>query len=181
MHHYQGQLTLRRTSEGGRASPLMPGVRPHVRIGSELLDVTFTLLAQDQLRPGESAAIGVSFLSPHLVESQVRVGDAYRVFEGPREIGTLEIQRDVWSDAARLVQMGEEYDATVMEVGWTSAKVLLENGWTAALHSRDIGLAPWAEIGDVLRTGHQVRVRVEAIDVIRRIVTLSLQQRRSAV
>jgi hypothetical protein len=156
------------------------GIRPHIRVDGDLFDVQIDLLSQDEVRPGESATIGISFLSPELVHSRVRVGDAYSVFEGAREIGQFVVQTDVWKDPARLIQVGREYTATVVEVGWTAAQVALENGWTAALNSRDVGLAPWAEIGQALHEGAQLRVRVEAVDAIKRTVTLSPQPSRSA-
>jgi len=146
-----------------------------VRLDGDLFDVVVELLDQDELQPGETAAVAVSFLSPDLVHSLVRVGDTYGVFEGSREIGSLLVEADVWRDPARLVRVGEEYAAKVTEIGWTTAGVVLDNGWTATLNSRDVGLAPWAEIGEALREGQHLRVRVESIDPITRAVTLSLQ------
>ncbi len=172
MHHYEGELTLRRSSEQGRGSPLRSGVRPLVRVDGDLFGVQIELLGQDELRPGESAAVGVSFLFPHLAHSRIRVGDVYSILEGTREIGHVVVQSDVWKDPNRLVQVGREYAATVVDVGWTAAQVTLENGWRAALHSRDVGLVPWAEIGEALHEGEQLRVRVEAVDAIARTVTL---------
>ncbi len=120
----------------------------------------------------------MSFLFPELVYALIRAGEKYPVCEGPKEIGPLSVRTDVWKDEGRRVQVGMEYAATVKTIGWTSADVELENGWTAALHSRDVGLAPWAEIGDALQLGQRLRVRVEAVDPIARIVKLSLPQTR---
>jgi ribosomal protein S1 len=74
------------------------------------------------------------------------------------------------------VQVGQDHAAAVTRVGWTAVEVRLENGWTAALHSRDVGLAPWAEIGGSLHEGDRVCVRVEALDATMRSIHLSLQQ-----
>ena len=176
MHHYEGELTLRRTSDGGRATALRSGICPHVRLADDLFDVQLDLLGAEELRPGECASVAVAFLSPEQVHARVRVGDAYSVFEGAREIGKLEIHSDVWADPSRVVRVGREYLATVTGVGWTAAEVRLENGWTAALHTRDVGLAAWAEIGASLREGDCLRVRVEAVDAKARSVRLSVQE-----
>lgn len=106
-------------------------------------------------------------------------GDAYAVLEEAHEIGNLVVQADVWKDPARVIQVGREYGATVTKVGWTAAEVALDNGWTAALRSRDVGLAPWVEIGTA-HLGQDLRVRVEAVNTIARSVTLSLPTPRSA-
>ena len=147
MHHYEGQLTLRRTSDGGRALALRSGIRPQVHIDAGRFDVQVDLLSGDELCPGEDAQVAVSFLSPELVHSRIRAGATYPVFEGEHEIGSLVVRADVWKDPERVVQVGSEYDAVVTKVGWTAAEVTLENGWRATLHSRDVGLPPWAEIG----------------------------------
>jgi hypothetical protein len=144
-----------------------------VKIAADTFDVEFDLLAVAELSPGDHAAVAVSFLCPDLVYARVHAGDAFTVLEGAREIGNLVVRADVWKDPARLVQVGREYGATVTKVGWTAAEVTLENGWTAALRSRDVGLPPWAEIGAALHVGEGLRVRVEAVDPVARSVTLS--------
>jgi hypothetical protein len=151
-----------------------------VDIDADRFDVQVDLLSGDELRPGEEAQVAVSFLSPDLVHSRIRAGGTYPVFEGAHEIGNLVVRADVWKDPERLVQVGREYAAVVTKVGWTAAQVTLENGWRAALHSRDVGLSPWAEIGGSLHEGERLRVRVEAVDVVARSVTLSAQSPRSA-
>ncbi len=176
MHHYEGELTLRLTSDGGRSTPLRFAIRPQVRLGDDLFDAHLELIGPDELRPGESASVGIAFLFPE-AHARVRVGDVYPVFEGAREIGKLAVRSDVWADPARVAEVGRDYPATVTHVGWTVAAVRLEGGWTAALHSRDVGLAPWAEIGTALREGDRLRVRVEAIDKKARTVRLSLRER----
>jgi hypothetical protein len=177
MHHYEGELTLRPTSEGGRATGLRSGIRPHVRLGGELFDAQVDLLGPAELSPGERALVGVTFLSPDLVHAQVRIGDVYPVLEGTREIGKLTVRSDVWTDPIRAVEVGRDYAATVTAVGWTIAEVTLENAWTAPVRSADVGLAPWAEIGTSLHEGDRLRVRVEAVDVKMRSVRLSVQKR----
>src|SRR5260370_1155734 len=116
MHHYEGGRALHQTSAGGRETPLRSGIRPHVRADGELFDVQVDLLDQDELCPGQRASVGVSFLSPHLVHSRIRVDGDYPVLEGSREIGKLVVRLDVWKDPARLVQVGKEYVATVTRV-----------------------------------------------------------------
>ena len=125
MYHYEGELTLRRTSDGGRSNVLRSGIRPHVRLVDELFDVQLDLLGPDELHPGSSALVGVTFLAPEQVHERVCSGDTYAVFEGTREIGTLTIRSDVWTDCARVVQVGREYLATVTSVGWTAAAVMV--------------------------------------------------------
>jgi hypothetical protein len=173
-------LTLRRTSEGGRATALRSGIRPQVRLGDQFFDAQLDLLANDELHPGETAPIAVSFFRPVQVAARIRAGDALPVFEGAREIGTVEVTLDVWKEPDRVVEPGKEYSATVTRVGWTAAEVRLENGWTAALHSRDVGLAPWAEIGASLHEGDHLRVRVDSLDATTRTVALSVPQERSS-
>jgi hypothetical protein len=58
MHHYEGEVTLRRTA----VEPLSS--RPQVRLASDLFDVQLDLLHQCELLPGETARVGVSFLLP---------------------------------------------------------------------------------------------------------------------
>jgi hypothetical protein len=145
-----------------------------VKIADDTFDVEFDLLGTTELSPGEHAAVAVSFLAPDLVYARVHAGDALAVLEGGREIGNLVVRADVWKDPSRLVQVGRDYGATVTKVGWTAAEVTLENGWTATLRSRDLGLPPWGEIGTALQVGEGLRVRVEAVDPIARSVTLSL-------
>jgi hypothetical protein len=151
-----------------------------VDVDADRFDAQVDLLSGDELRPGEDAQVGVSFLSPDLVHSRIRTGATYPVFEGAHEIGNLVVQADVWKDAERVVQVGREYSAVVTKVGWTVAEVTLENGWRAGLRSRDVGLPPWAEIGGSLHEGERLRVRVEAVDVVARSVALRLQPPRSA-
>ena len=145
-----------------------------VRIGGELFDALFQL-DRDELAPGERASVGIWFLCPELLHDRVHPGEVYAVLEGTKEIGTLTIDTDVWR-TERVVREGKEYEATVIEVGWTRATVELEGGWTASLDSRAVGLAPWSEIGAVLREGQRVRVEVEAVDPIRREVEISVVQ-----
>jgi ribosomal protein S1 len=119
-------------------------------------------------------------LSPELVYTRIQVGEKYSVHEGSQEIGVFWVYADVWKDENRRVLVGEEYAATVMSIGWTAAGVQLENGWTAGVNSRDVGLVPWAEIGEALHVGQQLRVRVEAVDPIARKIALSVLERRQA-
>jgi hypothetical protein len=175
MHHYEGQLQLRETAAGGRTTALRSGIRPHVNLAGDLHDVQFDLLEQEELQPGARAAVGITFLLPKKAQDRIRLGDSYPVFEGAREIGLVLVARDVWTDPSRVVRVGAEYGATVTHVGWTAATVLLENGWTAALHSRDIGLPAWAEIATALHEGDRLRVRVEEVDANTRSVKLSPQ------
>jgi hypothetical protein len=156
------------------------GLRPQVRVENEFYDVHVDLIGQDELRPGGSALVGVSFLSPDLVYSRIQAGEKYSVYEGSRQIGTFLLLADVWKDENRRVLIGKDYAATVTSIGWTMADVQLENGWTAGVNSRDVGLVPWAEIREALQVGQQLRVRVEAVDPIARSVTLTILERRQA-
>ena len=176
MHHYEGELTLREAPVGGRATALRSGIRPQVRLAGSLFDVQFDLLERSELCPGQRAKVAITFLFPKDVQDRLQLGDSYPVFDGAREIGELAVACDVWADPSRIVRVGAEYAATVTHVGWTAATVLFENGWTAALHSRDVGLAPWAEIGTALHEADRLRVRVEDVDAKARSVRLSLRE-----
>jgi polyribonucleotide nucleotidyltransferase len=147
-----------------------------VRLASDLFDVQLVLLRRDELSPGDSAQVGVSFLSPEKAHAHVCLGTAYVVFEGARAIGEVALQRDIWRDPDRVVQVGKEYVCSVTRIEWTAAELKLENGWTATLHSRDVGLIAWAEIGTSLHEGDRLRVRLETVDPTARVVKLSLQQ-----
>jgi hypothetical protein len=67
----------------------------------------------EELRPGDTTLVAVSFISPAFIAGRIDARDSLPVFEGPREIGTLEVLVDVWKDPNRLVEPGREYQATV--------------------------------------------------------------------
>jgi hypothetical protein len=164
MHHYLGHFTLYDTSRGGRSSPLGSGFRCPCKIDEEYFDCMVEFVSQQELSPGASADVRVSFLSIRDVASRLRVGDSYQLCDGARPVGEVRVTRDVWSDIETLVSPGEVRRAVVESVGWTRPRLSVEGGIITNLSSQAMGLRQWNEIGQTLRCGDALRVRVERID-----------------
>ena len=121
-------------------------------------------VSEQELPPGQSTDVRLSFLSIRDVASRLRIGDSYQLCEGTRPVGEVRITRDVWSDIETLVSPGEVRRAVVESVGWTRARLSVEGGIITDLSSQAMGLRQWDEIGQALHCGDALRVRVERID-----------------
>lgn len=173
MYHYLSHFTL----HDERRTPLRSGFRCPCKIGEEYFDCIVELVSQQELSPGRSADVRMTFLSVREVASRLRVGDSYALYEGTRPVGEVRITHDVWGDIDTLPALGEVRRAVVESVGWTRARLSVEGGITTDLSSQDMGLRQWDEIGQVLHCGDALRVRVERIDREAREIRVSFVER----
>jgi polyribonucleotide nucleotidyltransferase len=72
-----------------------------------------------------------------------------------------------------IVPVGAVLTATVDRINWTRAELRLPGGATSSILSAQVGLRPWAEIGDRLHVGVQLQVRVTGVDKVRRVIEVT--------
>jgi hypothetical protein len=173
MYHYLGHFRL----YDGQTKPLRSGFRCPCKIGDEYFDCIVEFVSQQEVSPGKSADVRLSFLSVADIAPRLRVGDSYQLCQGSRPGGEVRITHDVWSDIETLASPGEVRRAVVESVGWTRARLAVEGGITTDLSSQDMGLRQWDEIGQVLHCGDALRVRVERIDREARDISVSFVER----
>jgi hypothetical protein len=173
MYHYLGHFTL----FDGRRTPLRSGFRCPCKIGEEYFDCMVEFVGQQELSPGQSTDVRLSFLSVRDVASRLRVGDSYQLCEGASPVGEVRVTRDVWADIEVLVSPGEVRRAVVESVGWTRAQLSVDGGITTDLSSQDMGLRQWDEIGQVLHCGDALTVRIERVDRDARDIRVSFVER----
>lgn len=173
MYHYLGHLTL----YDGRRTPLRSGFLYPTKIGEKYADCMVEFVSQQELSPGQSTDVRLSFSYIRDVASRLRVGDSYQLCPGFRPVGEVRITRDVWSDIETLASPGDVRRAVVESVDWTRARLSVEGGITTDLSSQDMGLRQWDEIGEVLHCGDALRVRVERIDREARDIRVSFVDR----
>lgn len=83
-------VSLLRTEDGGRKSPLWSGYRATVFLRADKPltgnDAVMTLDERDICIPGEDCAVQLRFLSPELVQDVLRPGATFQLKEGSRVI-----------------------------------------------------------------------------------------------
>jgi ribosomal protein S1 len=97
--------------------------------------------------------------------------------KGSKPVGEISISHDPWAKVEEWIAEGEIRQAVVQRIGWTAAGILMESDVETVLTSKDMGLQEWKEIGQVLKSGELVRVRIEEIDKIARTIKVSFIDR----
>ena len=96
--YVEAELTLRRTEDGGRQTPIRTGYRPNWWLPGEAGHVwaggSVELMDADELRPGRTATIRIFPFAPEVWEA-VQVGSPLEMCEGPVLIGKATVTRVV--------------------------------------------------------------------------------------
>ena len=87
MLYVTARIKLLKTEEGGRTSFVRSGYRPNIRFGDLYTDGALTVLNQQQVYPGDTCEVRVTFGNPDYVRAYLRVGACFDITEGPRKIG----------------------------------------------------------------------------------------------
>ena len=102
--YVEARLTMRRTEDGGRKSPIRSGYRPNWWLSGETGDVwaggTLELIGTEKLAPGETALVRIYPFVPD-VWSLLQAGSSLEMCEGPALIGKGLVTRVV--PAKRLI------------------------------------------------------------------------------
>jgi hypothetical protein len=177
VYHYLGHFKLYEASKSGRTAPLRTGFRCPCKVEGELFDCLAEFVGAQEILPGESTDVRLSFLSMQLLASRLRVGEVYELCDGWKPVGEVRLTKDVWNNIDSMVAVGEVRAAVVSKVGWTRAHMSVEGGIDTDLSSQDVGLQPWDEIEKRLCVGDRVRVRVEQIDKPNRQIRISFLEK----
>jgi hypothetical protein len=169
MHHYDATLTLLKSESGGKQEPIRSGYRCMVEVAGLNFDGVLAIDALEVL-PGGAAHVRLTFDHPELACPLVNEDTDYRILEGPRTVGALRILSDAWQKIDDIVPLGAVLTATVDRIDWTRAALRLPGGATSSIRSAQVGLRPWAEIGDRVQVGTELRVRVTNIDKVCRVI-----------
>ena len=84
--HVQAQLTLVRTEENGRRTPVFVDYRPQFRYLGRDNDVCITGMDRDTLAPGESALVLLTFRRPELQRRRLIPNTDFELAEGARVV-----------------------------------------------------------------------------------------------
>jgi hypothetical protein len=95
--HILAEITLFKTSEGGRLNPTPPNsYRCPALIKDEYHDIRFDLSLHGSISPGDSAVVPASFLDPASVVSKLTVGISFLLWE-TRAIGKAKVN-EIYKD-----------------------------------------------------------------------------------
>ena len=99
LDHFEAQLTLLPTEQGGRRTPIRSGYMPNWWIptpeGRDLVSAALELIDGDEMRPGETGVVRVFPFAPELWR-HLDVGTGIEMTEGPRRtMGQATIKRVV--------------------------------------------------------------------------------------
>jgi hypothetical protein len=77
------RVTFTRTADGGRSQPTPPGhFSCPLEFRGEFFDCRLDLTSCGPISPGQSVEVPISFLCPELVETRMKVGDSFLLWEG---------------------------------------------------------------------------------------------------
>ena len=177
MYHYLAQFKLYETSKSGRSAPLRTGVRCPCKVEGENFDCFAEFIVAEEIQPGDSTDVRLSFLSIELLASRLQVGEAYELCDGGKAVGEVRLTKDVCSNIDSMVAVDKVREAVVSKVEWTRARLLVDGDIDTDLSSHDMGLQPWDEIEERLHVGDRLRVRVEQIDKQNREIRISFLEK----
>jgi translation elongation factor EF-Tu-like GTPase len=83
----EGEVTYIPTEAGGRKSPAFPGYRPQFYYNGNDWDAVQNYPDVDQVKPGETARVFFTFLSPDEHFGKLQPGTIFLIREGTRTIG----------------------------------------------------------------------------------------------
>ncbi len=93
-HDIEGAFQLLGPPQGGRQTPAFSGYRPQHKLHDNYqTSGQHTYLNVDQVAPGETANVAVTFITPDVYPRSLWVGREIDVLEGPRIVGKLRITR----------------------------------------------------------------------------------------
>ncbi len=87
-------ISLHSTENRGRKSPIFFGYRPTFGMEKENSDCVILTTTEQGIFPGKSAVVDIDILHPHLL-TNLKVGEAFKLLEGMKEIGTGIILSDI--------------------------------------------------------------------------------------
>jgi hypothetical protein len=180
MYHYLGRFQLYETAKCSKYSSL----RRPCEIDGAYFDCQINLVNLEQIAPGESAEVTITFLAIDLVTSLIQIGNHYQIYEASEPIGEIFIDKDPWHNIESWACEGEIREAFVRSVfqsvaGISMESISIKGGIETCLMSEDVGLQEWDDINKVLKEDKFIKVRIEKIDKVYRQIKVSFIDRAS--
>ena len=91
--HFEAEVTLLRTEEGGRKTAVSWGYRPQLFYEGEDWDAEHEYPDVERLNPGETTRVLVRLCNPPCHVGRIQVGTAFQLREGGRIVGFGQVTR----------------------------------------------------------------------------------------